>query len=62
MILVLGGDPRRPRGREWAAGKPNLLNVAVSRAKRRLYVISNQESWRELPHFAELAATIPTVG
>ncbi|HEY4007344.1 MAG TPA: ATP-binding protein [Pseudonocardia sp.] len=59
VILVLGGDPRRPHGREWAASRPNLLNVAVSRAKRRLYVIGNHQSWRELPHFTELAAAIP---
>jgi len=59
VILVLGGDPQRPRGREWAASKPNLLNVAVSRAKRRLYVIGDRRAWAAQRHFNVLAANLP---
>ena len=39
MVLVLGSNPQRPRARRWARPKPNLVNVVLSRAKRRLYVI-----------------------
>jgi hypothetical protein len=60
IILVLGSAPNNHRAREWAAEKPNLLNVAVSRAKRRLYVIGNREKWREQRYFAQLVATVPT--
>jgi hypothetical protein len=59
VILVLGGDPRRSGDKRWAAAKPNLLNVAVSRAKRRLYVIGNHDSWSTHQHFDTLAANLP---
>ena len=58
VILVLGGDSRRPGARAWAAEKPNLLNVAVSRARRRLYVIGDRAAWVTLPHFETLAAAL----
>ncbi len=58
VILVLGGDHRRPGAKEWASQKPNLLNVAVSRAKRRLFIIGNREEWRQYPSFSEAAALL----
>ncbi|AYF75500.1 DNA helicase [Nocardia yunnanensis] len=59
VILVLGTPAERAGARRWAASTPNLLNVAVSRAKRRLYVIGNHESWSEQRFFNVLAATLP---
>ncbi|MGH3377845.1 MAG: AAA domain-containing protein [Actinoallomurus sp.] len=42
VILVLGTHPRRnQKAREWTSETSSLLNVAVSRAKRRLLVIGN---------------------
>jgi superfamily I DNA and/or RNA helicase len=58
VILVLGSKPDKDGARRWAAEKPNLLNVAVSRAKRRLYVIGNKDKWRGLPYFGVLASTL----
>ncbi|MFI1069895.1 DEAD/DEAH box helicase [Streptomyces puniciscabiei] len=56
VILVLGTHPGEgARARAWAAEKPNLLNVAVSRAKRRLFVIGHHESWRKERYFDILA-------
>ncbi|MER5706956.1 AAA domain-containing protein [Streptomyces sp. NPDC002122] len=52
VFLVLGTHPRHGVGaRRWAAETPHLLNVAVSRAKRRLFVIGNHEQWGKEPHF-----------
>lgn len=54
-ILVLGGNPSRPGAKRWASEKPNLLNVAASRGKRRFYVIGNREVWRKYSFFSRLA-------
>lgn len=62
VVLVLGGDPSRPRAKEWAAQRPNLVNVAVSRAKRRLYVIGDRAAWSKLDYFAALADRLPHHG
>jgi AAA domain len=57
VFLVLGGGKKGQRG--WASDKPNLLNVAVSRAKRRLFVIGDYGHWRSEHYFDELAARLP---
>jgi hypothetical protein len=60
VILVLGGDPAKPGAGSFAADKPNFVNVAVSRAKRRLYVIGNHARWSRLENFSHLAAGLGT--
>ncbi|WP_143021012.1 DEAD/DEAH box helicase [Belnapia rosea] len=47
VVLLLGG--RTPGAIRWAAGTPNVLNVAVTRAKRRLYVIGDWDAWMREP-------------
>jgi hypothetical protein len=49
VFFVLGSAPGRPgRGsRRWASEKPNLLNVALTRAKLRIYVIGNRLDWSD---------------
>lgn len=36
---------------QWAGATPNLLNVAVTRAKERLDVVGNRELWRTAGNF-----------
>jgi len=60
VVLVLGApSPQASGARYWAGGAPNLLNVAVSRAKRRLYVIGDRTSWRDAGVFRTLATYLP---
>ncbi|MET1532627.1 ATP-binding protein [Burkholderia sola] len=58
VLLVLGGNPKRPGAKAWASQKPNLLNVAVSRAKRRIYVIGNRRVWKQFDYFDECSAIL----
>lgn len=55
VILVLGApNPEAVGARNWAGNPANLLNVAVSRAKRHLYVIGSREVWRGAGVFSVL--------
>ena len=56
VVIVLGAPLDTSHGaRRWAGHPPNLLNVAVTRAKRRLYVIGNREAWKNAGAFSYLA-------
>lgn len=57
VLLVLGGA--NEGARRWAATPPNLLNVAVTRAKRILVVIGSRENWARLPNFRVAVASLP---
>ncbi|MFJ8627474.1 DEAD/DEAH box helicase [Kitasatospora sp. NPDC093550] len=59
VVVLLLGAGGRPGARAWAARTPHLLNVAASRAKRRLYVVGDRALWAPLPHFDVLAAELP---
>ncbi|SOY93258.1 conserved hypothetical protein [Cupriavidus taiwanensis] len=62
VVLVLGGNPKRPGAKAWAAEKPNLLNVAATRAKRRLYVVGNKAEWARQKYFDYCATRISANG
>lgn len=59
VFLVLGTDSSVSGAREWAAGTPNLLNVAVTRAQDLLYVIGDANNWGSLPYFSTLRNALP---
>ncbi len=58
VFLVLGSDPNKPGSRQWASYKPNILNVALTRAKRRIYVIGSKKSWMDCDFFNVLAKAL----
>ncbi|WP_210644200.1 ATP-binding protein [Pseudomonas sp. Tri1] len=59
IILILGGNSENPGARNWAVSRPNLLNVAATRAKRRLYVIGDRNDWKQRPLFCEIMDLLP---
>lgn len=62
VIFVLGAPLAEQAGaRNWAGGRPNLLNVAVTRAKEALYVVGNRELWQSAGAFGVLANSLPII-
>jgi hypothetical protein len=56
VIFVLGAPGSQQNGaRRWAGGRPNLLNVAVSRAKEVIYVVGNRSLWGQAGVFSDLS-------
>ncbi|MBB5553075.1 superfamily I DNA and/or RNA helicase [Rhizobium lentis] len=61
VFMVLGTDADHRGAAGWAASKPNLLNVALTRAKRRFYIVGDRALWQTLPYFREAANALETV-
>ncbi len=56
VFFVLGASLKELNGaRVWAGGTPNILNVAVTRAKQRLYIVGNHAVWSGIGVFQEAA-------
>jgi predicted nucleic acid-binding Zn-ribbon protein len=58
VFLVLGSDPKSEGARRWASAKPNMLNVALTRAKKHFYVIGNRTLWQNCSNFDYLSAKL----
>lgn len=59
VIFVLGCDEQDAGGAKWASSKPNLLNVALTRAKKHIFVIGDPNVWQTLPGFDRVANVLP---
>lgn len=60
VIFVLGAPNSNQNGvRKWAAETPNIINVAVSRAKNNLYVIGSHTLWSGVGFAREMANRLP---
>jgi len=62
VFIVLGSAPGDAGGgsRNWASIKPNILNVALTRAKLRVFVIGNAHDWGKCPGFGTLLNAFKT--
>ncbi|WP_066452957.1 DEAD/DEAH box helicase [Castellaniella caeni] len=59
--MVLGCDENSAGAIAWAAGKPNILNVALTRAKRRFFMIGDVNLWGGKLYFDVARRTLPQV-
>ena len=60
VVLLLGAQGTdHTSARQWASRPPNLVNVAVSRAKRAFYIVGNKTLWKSLGCFQEVAKRLP---
>ncbi|MCQ4022615.1 MULTISPECIES: ATP-binding protein [unclassified Ruminococcus] len=51
VILVLGCDNQSGKGAaQWVGQKPNIINVAVSRAQFRIAVVGDYDLWKNIPN------------
>ncbi len=63
VIMVLGAQGQDQKGaRLWAGSKPNLLNVAATRAKNAFYVIGNHSLWANCGTFSMLNKSLTVEG
>lgn len=59
VIFMLGCDSSASGAVGWV--NPNIVNVAASRAKQRLYVIADCNVWESNPHVSTMKRIIDTV-
>jgi len=60
VFFVLGAPVTTQAGaRRWAGSQPNIVNVAVSRAKRNFYVIGSHTAWAREGYVEYVAHHLP---
>ncbi len=64
VIICLGGDSygKSTGAIEWASRTPNLLNVAITRAKHELYIVGDVNCWKNKKYFSEAYKKCTEVG
>ena len=61
VLLVLGCDKKSGIGAaNWVASSPNILNVAVTRAKYRLGIIGDYNLWKNISYFDVITEKLNT--
>lgn len=53
VIFILGVSEATKGSASWASGKPNILNVAVTRAKNQVYLVGCKKVWSGLNYFCD---------
>lgn len=61
VIMVLGADKQKEGAVRWASAKPNLLNVAITRAKKQFFIVGDKSLWAGMNFFSLLGHEIKTL-
>jgi len=60
VFFVLGASGKNFIGaRYWAGKNPNLVNVALTRAKQRVYIIGSRSAWSNIGCFTTVSKQLP---
>ncbi|MEL6412989.1 MAG: AAA domain-containing protein, partial [Bacteroidota bacterium] len=61
VILVLGASASNQGALKFASESPNILNVALTRAKDFLLVVGNHEVWSKQRNFSLVAKRLAVI-
>jgi hypothetical protein len=61
VFLLLGSNPAKDGAREWVTESPNMINVALTRAKKRFYMIGNKKLWGRKKYINQFGDLLPAV-
>ena len=65
IVMVVLGSAAGEAGRatrDWASSRPNILNVALTRARSRVHVLGSVTDWSSQPYFDILARRMDEAG
>lgn len=62
VIFVLGLSDSSKGAALWASSKANILNVAVTRAKKNVYIVGSKKIWASLMFFSEADGLLANEG
>lgn len=61
VYLVTGTDENGEGAANWSCSKPNLINVAVTRAKKEFYVIGDYKRFSKKPYYSSIVTNLDEV-
>lgn len=61
VYFVIGTDENSDGAANWSCSKPNLINVAVTRAKKEFYVIGDYKRFSKKSYYVSIVENVDEV-